>query len=63
MVHQGIGWFLREAWKIDAQTTEKLLLKYKNTGARLINQYACEKMDRADKKAIQARGIAVSGLA
>lgn len=49
VVQQGIGWFLREAWKIDALTTEKLLLTYKNTGARLIYQYACEKMDKAGK--------------
>jgi 3-methyladenine DNA glycosylase AlkD len=50
VVHQGIGWFLREAWKIDSAATEKLLLKYKNTGARLIYQYACEKMDKTGKE-------------
>lgn len=49
VVHQGIGWFLREAWKIEPAPTEKLLLKYKNTGARLIYQYACEKMDKAGR--------------
>ncbi len=47
---QGIGWFLREAWKIDAAETEKLLLRFKNTAARLIYQTACEKMDKAGKE-------------
>ena len=50
VVHQGIGWFLREAWKIETAPTEKLLLKYKNTAARLIYQTACEKMDQAGKE-------------
>jgi len=43
-VHQGVGWFLREAWKIDPEPVEEFLLKYKNTAARLIFQYATEKM-------------------
>lgn len=48
-VHQGVGWFLREAWKIDPATVEEFLLKYKNTAARLIFQYATEKMTPEDK--------------
>lgn len=48
-VHQGAGWFLREAWKLRKQETEKFLLKYKDTAPRLIFQYACEKMT-ADEK-------------
>jgi 3-methyladenine DNA glycosylase AlkD len=43
-VHQGLGWFLREAWKIDNKSTEKFLLKWKNKAPRLIFQYATEKM-------------------
>ena len=43
-VHQGMGWFLREAWKIKQEETEAFLLKWKNTAPRLIFQYACEKM-------------------
>lgn len=43
-VHQGVGWFLREAWKIDPGPVEEFLLRYKNTAARLIFQYATEKM-------------------
>lgn len=43
-VHQGLGWFLREAWKIDPVPVEEYLLKYKDTAARLIFQYATEKM-------------------
>ena len=43
-VHQGVGWFLREAWKIDPVPVENFLMKYKDTAARLIFQYATEKM-------------------
>lgn len=49
-VHQGVGWFLRECWKLHPGTTEALLLKWKNTAARLIFQYACEKMRKSDKE-------------
>lgn len=45
-VHQGMGWFLREAWKIKPDETEVFLLKWKNTAPRLIFQYACEKMEK-----------------
>ncbi|KAF0198213.1 MAG: hypothetical protein FD166_1564 [Bacteroidetes bacterium] len=45
-VHQGMGWFLREAWKIKPDETEVFLLKWKNTAPRLIFQYACEKMGK-----------------
>jgi len=48
-VHQGVGWFLREAWKIEAKETEDFLLKWKDTAPRLIFQYACEKMTAAEK--------------
>jgi 3-methyladenine DNA glycosylase AlkD len=43
-VHQGVGWFLREAWKLQKKPTETFLLKHKDTSPRLIFQYACEKM-------------------
>lgn len=49
-VHQGLGWFLREAWKKHQELTEKFLLNWKNTCARLIIQYATEKMDKAQKE-------------
>lgn len=45
-VHQGIGWYLREAWKLAPEPTEAFLLKWKETAARLIFQYACEKMPK-----------------
>jgi hypothetical protein len=48
-VHQGMGWFLREAWKKDAPATETFLLKWKNTAPRLIIQYATEKMTAEQK--------------
>lgn len=48
-VHQGMGWFLREAWKISPEKTETFLLNYKDTAPRLIFQYACEKMTSENK--------------
>lgn len=43
-VHQGLGWFLREAWKKNASDTEDFLFKWKETAPRLIFQYATERM-------------------
>ncbi len=48
-VHQGIGWFLREAWKLKKKETEDLLLRWKDKAPRLIFQYACEKMSPEEK--------------
>ena len=48
-VHQGMGWFLREAWKISPAEVEPFLEKWKNTAPRLIFQYACEKMTAENK--------------
>ena len=50
VVHQGLGWFLREAWKIKRKETEAFLLKWKNDAARVIFQYATEKMTPEQKK-------------
>jgi 3-methyladenine DNA glycosylase AlkD len=49
-VHQGLGWFLREAWKKQADPTEQFLMKWKNTSPRLIFQYATEKMTPEEKQ-------------
>jgi 3-methyladenine DNA glycosylase AlkD len=48
-VHQGMGWFLREAWKKNGPITETFLLKWKNTAPRLIIQYATERMTPGQK--------------
>jgi 3-methyladenine DNA glycosylase AlkD len=48
-VHQGTGWFLREAWKISPAEVESFLDKWKATAPRLIIQYACEKMTTENK--------------
>lgn len=57
VVHQGLGWFLREAWKKEPEFVEEFLMEFRNSAARLIFQYATEKMSkeyrlrfRADKK-------------
>jgi 3-methyladenine DNA glycosylase AlkD len=49
VVHQGLGWFLREAWKKQPEKTEAFLYKWKDTSARLIFQYATEKMDKEQR--------------
>jgi 3-methyladenine DNA glycosylase AlkD len=49
MVHQGLGWFLREAWKLKRKETKAFLLKWKNDAARVIFQYATEKMTSEEK--------------
>jgi len=48
-IHQGLGWFLRECWKKDRLQTENFLLKWKNDCARLIIQYASEKMTKVER--------------
>jgi 3-methyladenine DNA glycosylase AlkD len=49
-VHQGLGWFLREAWKKQPGQVEPFLYKWKNNAPRLIFQYATEKMTIAEKQ-------------
>jgi len=49
-VQQGLGWFLREAWKLQPKPIEAFLLKYKDSAPRLIYQYACEKMGKEQKQ-------------
>jgi 3-methyladenine DNA glycosylase AlkD len=49
VVHQGLGWFLREAWKLDPEPVEAFLIEWKDQSARLIFQYATEKMKPEDK--------------
>jgi 3-methyladenine DNA glycosylase AlkD len=48
-VQKGLGWFLREAWKLQPEKTEDFLLKWKDTCGRTIVQYATEKMDKENK--------------
>lgn len=49
VVHQGLGWFLREAWKIYPLPVEAYLLRWKDSAPRLIFQYATEKMNSEQK--------------
>jgi len=49
VVHQGLGWFLREAWKLYPIPVEEYLLKWKDSAPRLIFQYATEKMTAEQK--------------
>jgi 3-methyladenine DNA glycosylase AlkD len=50
VVHQGLGWLLRELWKQEPKTVEEFLLEWKDTCARLIIQYATEKMTGTEKE-------------
>jgi 3-methyladenine DNA glycosylase AlkD len=49
VVQQGLGWFLREAWKRHPDLVEPLLLEFKDRAGRVIYQYATEKMSAAGK--------------
>lgn len=49
VVHQGLGWLLREMWKQHPEEVEVLLMEWKDSCARLIVQYATEKMS-AEKR-------------
>ena len=49
-VQQGLGWFLREAWKRKPKVTEAFLLKWKEDAGRVIFQYATEKMTPEQRK-------------
>ena len=49
VVHQGLGWFLRETWKRHPGPVESFLLKWKDTAPRLIFQYATEKMSKEER--------------
>jgi 3-methyladenine DNA glycosylase AlkD len=57
VVHQGLGWFLREAWKISPKDVEPFLMQWKDKSARLIFQYATEKMTAKQKVRFRARKI------
>ena len=54
VVHQGLGWFLREEWKLNPAPVEQFLLVYKDTAPRLIFQYATEKMTSQQKARFRA---------
>lgn len=54
VVHQGTGWFLREAWKRQPKPVEAFLWEWKDTAPRLIFQYATEKMTAAQKARFRA---------
>lgn len=54
VVGQGMGWFLREAWKLYPVPVEQLLLSYKDIAPRVIYQYATEKMSPAQKDRFRA---------
>ncbi len=49
-VQKGLGWFLREAWKIHPEKIEAYLIKWKERCGRTIVQYATEKMDKDYRK-------------
>jgi 3-methyladenine DNA glycosylase AlkD len=49
-VQQGLGWFLREAWKLHPELTEDFLLRWKESCGRVIVQYATEKMTPEQKE-------------
>lgn len=61
VVQQGMGWFLRELWKLQPEPVEALLLEWKDTAPRLIFQYATEKMDAKGKARFRRAPSSASG--
>jgi 3-methyladenine DNA glycosylase AlkD len=49
VVHQGLGWVIKEVWKREPALAESFLLRWKDRSARLIISTACEKMPAAAK--------------
>ncbi|WP_230741467.1 DNA alkylation repair protein [Methanooceanicella nereidis] len=56
VVHQGLGWFLRETWKKYPVQVESFLLVWKDSSPRLIFQYATEKMTPENKARLKKAG-------
>ncbi len=54
VVHQGIGWFLRESWKKQPKPVEAFLMEWKDQASRLIYQYATEKMPPSVRERFRA---------
>jgi len=50
VVHQGLGWVIKEAWKMEPGPAEEFLMKWKDRSARRVISTGCEKM-AAEKKA------------
>ena len=50
VVHQGLGWLLREMWKKQPEVVEPFLFRFKDTAPRLIFQYATERMTAEGKE-------------
>lgn len=44
VVHQGLGWLIKEVWKREPALAEEFLLNWKDRAARLVISTACEKM-------------------
>lgn len=49
VVQQGMGWFLRELWWIHPAVVEDYLYLHRNSAARTIIQYACERLDKEER--------------
>ncbi len=56
VVQQGVGWLLRELWKLYSQEVEDFLIEHKETTPRLIMQYATEKIHKDKKKRFRRAG-------
>jgi 3-methyladenine DNA glycosylase AlkD len=50
VVQQGLGWFLRETWKLYRGPAEQFLMEWKDQAPRLIFQYATERMTPAERQ-------------
>ena len=55
MVQKGVGWTLKELSKADKEVVINFLQPWKKKSARLLLRYACEKMNKDDKKRVLSK--------
>jgi len=60
VVQQGLGWFLREAWKTAPTPVEAFLMQWKDRAPRVIFQYATEKMEAKARHRFRRSSAAVA---
>jgi 3-methyladenine DNA glycosylase AlkD len=56
MVRKGLGWLLRETARFDGARTLPLLMSIRKKAPRLVLRTACERLSKADRAAVLARG-------
>ena len=62
VAQQGLGWLIKEAWKLEPATAETFLAEWKDTASRPIISIACEKMPPEMKALFKTASRKVRGV-